>query len=295
MDDSKTSHGKLKGAQKMSRRSFLKGAGGSGVAALTLAAGAKSADAAPAKSLKGTKLAMVIDLQRCTGCGGCFIACKSENNVQTGNKWTWPISKTVGTFPNVGLDFIPALCNHCENAPCVKVCPAGAMCKGDGGITTHTPENCIGCRSCFTMCPFGSIERHSEETHKFWRSTRAAIDGCTSIPADVTKKVGGTVIPNYNADRERHLAGSGLRTKGIVEKCTFCDHRVKEGKLPFCVVSCPANARVFGDLNDPDSDVSKLVAKYRPMRLKEHLGTEPRVFYIRSFNPSGHKRTKGSI
>jgi len=295
MDDSNNSHGRSPGTQKVSRRGFMKGAGGSGLAALSLATGAKSAHAASAKSLKGTKLAMVIDLQRCTGCGGCFISCKSENNVQAGKKWAWPISKTVGKFPNVGMDFIPALCNHCEDAPCVKVCPAGAMVKGDGDITTHIPKNCIGCRSCFTMCPYGSIERNANETHKFWRSKKALIDDCTSAPADVTENVGGTVIPNYNADREKHLRGSGLRTKGIVEKCTFCDHRVKEGKLPYCVIACPANARIFGDLNDPNSDVTKLLAKYRPMRLREHLGTKPKVYYIRSFNPSGHKSTKGSL
>lgn len=294
MDDSNNSHGKSPGTQKISRRGFMKGAGGSGLAALSLAAGTKSAEAA-GKSLKGAKLAMVIDLQRCTGCGGCFISCKSENNVQAGKKWTWAISKTVGKFPNVGMDFLPALCNHCTNAPCVKVCPAGAMEKGEGGITTHKPDNCIGCRSCFTMCPYGSIERNKGETHGFWRRNDAVIPGCTSGPADVAQKVGGTVIPHYNADREANLHGSGLRTDGIVEKCTFCDHRVKQGKLPFCVISCPANARIFGDLNDPNSDVTKLLAKYRPMRRKEHLGTEPQVYYIRSFNPSGHTATKGSI
>ncbi|MHC5102335.1 MAG: 4Fe-4S dicluster domain-containing protein, partial [Planctomycetota bacterium] len=85
------------------------------------------------------------------------------------------------------------------------------------------------------------------------------------------------------------------RYKGIVEKCTLCDHRVKKGLLPHCVISCPCNARVMGDLNDPNSTVSKLLAKYQPWRLKEHLGTEPKVFYIREFNPSSTVSTKGSV
>ncbi|MHC4985792.1 MAG: 4Fe-4S dicluster domain-containing protein, partial [Planctomycetota bacterium] len=121
------------------------------------------------------------------------------------------------------------------------------------------------------------------------------IPGCTSAPADITEKVNGNVIPYYNPDKERSAKGAGLRYKGIVEKCTFCDHLVRAGKLPFCVTSCPANARVFGDLNDPDSAVSKLLGKYRPWRLEEHLGTEPKVFYVRDFNPGNYATTKGGL
>jgi molybdopterin-containing oxidoreductase family iron-sulfur binding subunit len=80
-----------------------------------------------------------------------------------------------------------------------------------------------------------------------------------------------------------------------VEKCTFCDHRVKRGELPYCIEACPANARIFGDLNDPNSDVSKVLGKYRSWRFKEELGTEPKVFYVRSFNPGSNVAGKGSI
>ena len=295
MDKSCESQKKSLDAGKISRRSFMK-LGAAGGAGTLLGSTVSLADKnKTTKSLKGARLAMVIDLQRCTGCGGCFIACKSENNVQSGATWAWVISKTVGKFPNVRSEFIPALCNHCEKAPCARVCPTGAMHKGDGDIVMHTPEKCIGCRSCMATCPYDAIYRNSGEPHRFWSRNTALIKGCTSAPSEVAARVRGKVIPHYNPHKETSSPGAGLRYKGIVEKCTFCDHLVREGKLPFCVVACPANARVFGNLNDPHSEVSQLLNKYRPWRLKEHLGTEPKVFYIRSFNPGNYRRTKGSV
>jgi molybdopterin-containing oxidoreductase family iron-sulfur binding subunit len=275
--------------RRISRRSFLK-AGGSGAAIL---AGSETALAKNCSKCK--RLAMVIDLQRCTGCGGCVISCKSENNVQRGNAWAGRILKTSGKFPNVGFEFIPTLCNQCENAPCVKGCPTGAMHKGYGNITMHAPEKCIGCATCIVMCPYEVISRHYKDPHPHWRSDDALINNCTSSPREMTEKVKGDVIPYYNDAREKSTPGSGLRYKGIVEKCTLCDHRVEKGLLPHCVLSCPANARIMGDLNDPDSAASKLLAKYRPWRLKEHLGTEPKVFYVRSFNPGASDSTKGDV
>jgi molybdopterin-containing oxidoreductase family iron-sulfur binding subunit len=281
---------KLLAENKVSRRDFLK-AGGAGVAFM---AGAQTASGKGSHS-KGKRLAMVIDLQHCTGCGGCAISCKSENNVQQGNFWAKVKTTTKGKFPNVGFESLPTLCNHCENAPCVKGCPTGAMHKGYGNITMHAPEKCIGCKTCIAMCPYDVISRHYEDPHPHWKSDETLIKGCTSSPKEVTEKVKGNVIPNYNDAREKSTPGSGLRYKGIVEKCTLCDHRVKNGLLPHCVLSCPCNARVMGDLNDLNSAASKLLAKYRPWRLKEHLGTEPKVFYIRSFNPGASESTKGSV
>lgn len=273
--------------KNVSRRDFIK-AGGAGAAALSVAQQASAGS-------RGKRLAMVIDLQHCTGCGGCAIACKSENNVQRGNAWAKVKTKTKGKFPNVGFDALPTLCNHCENAPCVKGCPTKAMHKGHGDITMHSPEKCIGCKTCMAMCPYDVISRHYEEPHPHWKSEDALIPGCTASPKQVTDKVGGDVIPNYNEARENFRSGSGLRYKGIVEKCTLCDHRVTKGLLPHCVISCPCNARVMGDLNDPNCAASKLLIKYRSWRLKEHLGTEPKVFYVREFNPCASKNTKGSV
>ncbi len=276
--------------KKVSRRDFLK-AGGAGAAVL---AGATTASAKE-KPSKGKRLAMVIDLQHCTGCGGCAVSCKSENNVQRGIRWAKVETTTVGKFPNVGFRSLPTLCNHCENAPCVRGCPTKAMHKGYGNITMHSPEKCIGCGTCIVMCPYDVISIHTMEPHPHWRSEDALIKGCTSSPKEVAEKVGANVVPYYNDAREKSTPGTGLRYKGIVEKCTLCDHRVKKGLLPHCVLSCPCNARIMGDLNDPDSAVSKLLVKYRPWRLKEHLGTEPKVFYIREFNPGASKSTKGTV
>ena len=180
--------------KKGSRRDFLK-ASGVGVAVIASAQTAFG----EANHSKGKRLAMVIDLQHCTGCGGCAIACKSENNVQRGNMWAKVKTTTIGKFPNVGFEALPTLCNHCENAPCVKGCPTDAMYKGYGDITMHAPEKCIGCKTCMAMCPYDDvISQHHEDPHPHWRSDDALIKGGTSSPKQVTEKVKGNVIPNYN-------------------------------------------------------------------------------------------------
>ena len=166
----------------MSRRECLKLGGVAGAAAL-VAAGATSTGTA----LDGKRLAMVIDLQRCTGCGGCIISCISENNVQTGVTWAKKVSQTLGTFPNVKFDFFPTLCNHCEKAPCVRACPTGAMHKDDGDITAHDPKKCIGCKTCKAMCPYDVISLNTTETHRFWRNGKAIIKDCTSSVSEVAE------------------------------------------------------------------------------------------------------------
>jgi molybdopterin-containing oxidoreductase family iron-sulfur binding subunit len=279
--------------KEITRRDFLKAssAGVAGAVMLEFTGGLATAQSA----IAGKRLAMVIDLQRCTACGACIIACKSENNVQGDVTWASRISRTVGEFPNVRFEYLPTLCNHCENAPCVNGCPTGAMHKADGDITMHDPDKCIGCRYCMAACPYGVIFFNAEETHKLWRDDKPLIEGVTSSAVEVTQEVGGTVIPYYNPDKELSLPGMALRGKGIVEKCTLCDHRVIKEKLPYCVEACPANARIFGDLNDPNSEVNQILGKLRSWRLKEEFGTEPKVFYVRSFNPGSYQKTKGSI
>jgi molybdopterin-containing oxidoreductase family iron-sulfur binding subunit len=235
---------------------------------------------------------MVIDQQRCVGCGGCIIACKNENNLPEGISWSNKITETSGTFPNVRYHYIPTLCNHCKNAPCVRGCPTKAMYKMENGITMHDPDKCIGCKYCMFNCPYGVIYFNWEKPHGFWDSDSRQMAG-TSSAREVTEKSGGNGIPYYNSDRSE--TGAGLRPKGVVEKCTFCDHRIKHGKLPYCVEACPADARVFGDIEDPNSKISFLLGKYRPQRLRDYIGTEPHVFYIRSFNPAHYESSKGGI
>ena len=124
------------------------------------------------------KYAMVIDLQRCVGCGACSIACRNENNVPDGIYWSSKITETSGTFPNVRFHYLPTLCNHCSDAPCVKGCPTKAMHKLDNGITMHDPDKCIGCRYCQYNCPYEVIYFNWQDPHKFWkdpgRSSRVA-------------------------------------------------------------------------------------------------------------------------
>lgn len=239
------------------------------------------------------RYAMVIDLQRCVGCGACSIACRNENNVPDGIYWSNKITETSGTFPNVRYHYIPTLCNHCDNAPCVRGCPTQAMHKLDNGITMHNPKKCIGCKYCEFNCPYGVIYFNWRKAHPFWRDGTELIKGGTFSPAEMTREAGGTVVPYYNPERDETLAG--IRPKGVVEKCTFCDHRIKRALLPSCVEACPSDARVFGDVSDPNSEVSKLLGKFRPFRLREQLGTNPHVFYIRDFNPAHYQPTKGGV
>ena len=227
-----------------------------------------------------TNYAMVIDLHRCVGCAACDIACKSENNLEADGHWAGHIVETRGTFPNVKFQYIPTLCNHCENAPCVKVCPTQAMHKDEDGLTLHNADKCIGCRSCELACPYNVIHFNEKRQHGRYEVDDPLLPGLTGSGKTVAEKT-QSPFPHYNADRAKTY--DGVRRQGIVEKCTFCDHRVKEGKQPWCVESCPADARIFGDMDDVNSNVRKLVTKFTPKQLLKHKGTKPKVFYIRDY------------
>lgn len=227
------------------------------------------------------RYAMVIDLHRCVGCAACDIACKSENNVPVEFSWSNHITQTSGTFPNVKYRYIPTLCNHCDNAPCVQNCPTTAMYKNDDGLTLHNPDKCIGCRLCQLSCPYGVIWFNKDAPHQTYTDDAPpAIKGGTFQGQELAQKVGAP-IPYYNPARATTYAG--IRKRGTVEKCTFCDHRLAVGEQPACVVACPADARIFGDLNDPASPPSRALAKHKPKVLQRDQGTRPNVLYIRDF------------
>lgn len=245
---------------------------------------------------------MVIDRQKCAGCGACGIACKTENNTQgrkDGQSFNWAdyMLKTEGKFPNVSFTALPVLCNHCTNAACVDACPVTpkAMFKTKDGITMHNDERCIGCRSCQDACPYSVwdlreegeysvISFNSDEedtTHPEWSSKEALIPGCTASPAEVAAKAGSRP-PSMTA--YKHPEYDNVRRSGIVEKCILCSHRLAEGKDPYCAVSCPSQARTVGDIEDPNSKVSILLKTYEHEVLKPEEGTEPNVFYIRNYS-----------
>jgi Fe-S-cluster-containing dehydrogenase component len=226
------------------------------------------------------RYAMVIDLNSCVGCGACDIACKNENNVPEEMHWANHMVVTTGTFPNVRYQHIPTLCNHCESPSCVRACPTKAMHQDENGIVKHDPNKCIGCLACQLADPYKVIYFNREQAHSRWQNRDPLISKGSYSPREVALAM-GEPIPYYNPDRAR--SGDGVRRKGIVEKCSFCDHRVREGEMPWCTVACPANCRHFGDLDDPKSNVSLLLAKYPSRVLARERGTRPKVFYLRDY------------
>lgn len=244
---------------------------------------------------------MVIDLQKCVGCGACALACKTENNTQArsgGQTFNWAdfLYEEEGKFPAVKFTAMPVLCNHCSNAACVNACPVQpkAMYKTADGITMHNQERCIGCRLCQKACPYSAMDvdkeeaaysvisfnEHGQPVHAAYRDTSVMIADCTASGAETAAASGG-IPPSEN--KFAHPDYASVRKAGVVEKCHFCDHRLKEGLLPRCVEACPAKARVFGDIADPASEAAQLLKKYAPTYLKPEKGTKPNVAYIRSY------------
>ena len=247
-----------------------------------------------------TQYAMVIDLQKCVGCGACALACKTENNTAgrhdgQAHNWADFQNETSGKFPKTKYTTRPVLCNHCSNAPCVKACPVTpkAMYKTKEGITMHDDARCIGCRLCQEACPYSKTEVKGGETSvisytgdegapydPFFTNKTAMIAGVTMSPAELASK---TDLPPHRTKYD-HPDYQDVRRSNITEKCIFCEHRVAKGELPNCVVACPAKARIFGDISDKNSEVAQLVKKYKGTVLKPEKGTKPNVYYIRSFS-----------
>lgn len=218
---------------------------------------------------EGTRFGMVIDVGACIGCRTCMWGCKKENNISDTMSAYWielfQMDYGISLIGHVPLDeleagattsyskspledkwYLPVQCNHCDNPPCVKVCPTGATYKADDGIVMMDYEKCIGCRFCVVSCPY-----NARRFNWFKPELR---------PEEINDKV-------------------PVRPLGVVEKCTFCAHRTREGKLPRCVEVCPVKARRFGDLNDPESQVSKIINSKINYRLLEELNTEPNIRY----------------
>jgi len=222
-----------------------------------------------------TRWGMVIDLDRCTGCTACEVACKSENNIATVSpeqadlgravSWMKVVAEVSGDFPNTTMQFLPRPCMHCDNPPCVKVCPVAATYLGADGIVGQIYARCIGCRYCANACPY-------------------------------TVKYFNWFAPEFPDSEREHLNPDvSVRPKGVIEKCTFCHHRLQKAReearaedrelaeddyQPACAEICPTRAIVFGDLDNPLHRVHTQRRDPRAMRLMEELGTEPKVYYL---------------
>jgi molybdopterin-containing oxidoreductase family iron-sulfur binding subunit len=231
---------------------------------------------------------MVIDLDRCMGCRACMEACKVENSTPQASFFMYVFRFERGEYPTARVSFLPRPCMHCDNAPCVKVCPVGARYKREDGIVATDWDRCIGCRYCEVACPYGV-----NTFNWFDPSERAYLDW---DDPDVAEASGGAVPPYRNPALEeaygperRRIAGGG-HLRGVIEKCTFCVHRVEDGLDPACVQTCPVRALTFGDLDDPGSAVSAALQNRRSFRLLEEVGTEPRVHYVGGSPPGPDTR-----
>ena len=200
------------------------------------------------------RYAMVLDQNRCIGCGACTLACKQHNALASGVFWSQVLKKVDGSYPYAQLHFEPILCNHCSSAPCVEVCPTGATQKLENGVVIVEADKCIGCRFCMVACPYNA------RAFNF------------SKPKPYSPEKGLTTF------EEVRFAEHQI---GTVGKCDFCLDRVEQGLPPACVQTCPTRARIFGDLDDPTSEVAQLVFRRGGVQPHPELGTDPSVFYLR--------------
>jgi len=257
---------------RITRRAFLGLLAAAGLAPLaerlrrTLPAGLSSASAgqlretSPGGGDSAHRWAMVIDQGACIGCNYCTYACLAVNDVRPEVPWN---EVHVQSELTGGKIYLPRPCMHCENPPCIAVCPVQATYRRPDGLVVMDYDRCIGCRYCMLACPY-------EARHFNWEAWSGE----------------NPFIPNFG------LAEVPRRPRGVVEKCTFCLQRLERGlanglvpgidreATPACVVECPVEARFFGDLNDPQSKVSRLLAERPHFRLREDLGTSPRVYYL---------------
>jgi phenylacetyl-CoA:acceptor oxidoreductase 27-kDa subunit len=209
-----------------------------------------------------TRYGMVIDLNRCIACTGCNAACAMYHTLPKDIMWNKMMYSEKGTFPNVSRLQMPKACQQCDNTPCVKVCPTGATYKRADGIVMIDYSKCIGCKYCIAACPYDA------------RSYLA------------------TITPWFDSGFTTLESQSPNQQAGVAQKCTFCANKIDAGvkagltpgvdrnATPACVNTCMAGARYFGDLDDPNSNVSQIITSGRAQQLLPELGTQPKVFYI---------------
>jgi molybdopterin-containing oxidoreductase family iron-sulfur binding subunit len=229
----------------------------------------KTVAVSDAKALPGVEFAYALDLSRCIGCRRCVYACVEENNQSRDPQVQWirvfQMEKGKGVdfseadpyyappeVPEEGHFYVPVQCQQCRNAPCTKVCPTGATWTEPDGIVVVDYDWCIGCRYCMAACPYGA-------RHFNW---------------------GKPAVPKDKLNTKTHVLGNRPRPQGVVEKCTFCIQRTRNGRYPACVEVCPAGARKFGNLLDPDSEIRYIIEHKRVLVLKEELNTLPKFFYF---------------
>lgn len=219
------------------------------------------------RPLDGVEYGYALNLSACIGCRRCAEACHKENNHDraTNNSYIRVLEMEQGSFdlekgnaaydhavPAPGKYYMPVQCQQCDNAPCVKVCPVQATWKEKDGIVVVDYNWCIGCRYCEAACPY-----HARRFN--WTKPE---------------------IPAEELNPDQGYLSNRVRPQGVVEKCTFCLHRTREGRNPACLEACPTGSRVFGNLLDPDSEIRWVLEKKRVFVLKEELGTRPRFFYF---------------
>ena len=217
------------------------------------------------KPVEARRWVMVIDLRKCVGCHACTVACNAENHLPPGVVYRPVIEEEIGTFPNVSQRFVPRPCMQCEKPPCVPVCPVSATWRRPDGIIAIDYDACIGCRYCITACPYNA---RTFDFGEFYTKEKG-MNGIMPYEEQ----------PNYEYHRQR-VRQDEKSPVGNARKCHFCLHRIEKGLLPQCVVTCIGRATYFGDANDPEALVSELIGRPNVMRLKEELGTEPRVYYL---------------
>lgn len=236
-----------------------------------------------------TRYGMVIDLDRCMGCRACMEACKVENTTPEGSFFMHVFRFEQGEYPASRISFLPRPCMHCDNAPCVKVCPVGARYKREDGIVATDWDRCIGCRYCEVACPYGvnSFNWQDPEEGQYldWNDESVVeITGDGSVPP-----YRNPALDEPYGPEQRRIAGGG-HAKGVMDKCTFCVHRVENDLDPACAQTCPVHAIMFGDLDDADSAPAKALRERGSFTLLEEAGTQPRVHYVGGTPPTDDAR-----